>query len=465
MTDTNGFLQNPSGITSDLLYNLKPSAVASRTYRCSVPTSNKSSFSPLDQAIAYIPARRNCFLDTSQSYLRMTIQNNESTAANYFTLDSCGACVINRLDIFSGSNLLETVQGYNILYNYLLDSQLTVAQRSALSATYGTTGNIGGTSFAARNGAIIGAGNKLTTCMPLLSGLVGVLAEKYLPLSLADDIRLEFSIEANNVAVAYAASQTTNWTITNMELELCIIEMSSEGMQMIESVSPFSQPVYLHSSSYRHFTANLPTQQTGQITHLVPARFASLRSIHVLPRRSTEVTGLTSFSLSSRINPLIESYQFRIGSLLVPQKMVNLKSSGYAEGFMENQRSWHSVSHPEYAGSCGSWCYNICDVQDLTVGDGSQTSSNKYNTVQGPFTGANSYQNGFSISQELEVFSNKSDTILQGVNTLGSQVFWEGIINGTVNSGNGVSASYIFDYYALFDCVFIIQDGLISVKF
>jgi hypothetical protein len=59
----------------------------------------------------------------------------------------------------------------------LLDSQLTVARRSALSAVYDTTGNIGGTSFAERNGAIIGAGNKLTTCMQLLSGLVDVLAK------------------------------------------------------------------------------------------------------------------------------------------------------------------------------------------------------------------------------------------------------------------------------------------------
>ena len=184
MTDTTGFIQNPVGISDDLRFNLKPSAVASRTYRCSVPTSNKSSFAPLDQAICYIPARRNCYLDTSQSYLRMTIENKETAAANYITLDSCGACVINRLDIFSGSNLVETVQGYNILYNYLLDSQLTVSQRTALSAAYGTSGNIGGTSFAARNGAVIGAGNKLTTCMPLLSGLVGCLAEKYLPLSL-----------------------------------------------------------------------------------------------------------------------------------------------------------------------------------------------------------------------------------------------------------------------------------------
>ena len=316
MTDTTGFMPNPVGLSDDLHYSLKPSAVASRTYRCSIPTANKSTFSPGDLAIAYIPARRNCFLDTSQSYLRMTIQNNEPIGAtNYFSLDSCGACVINRLDVFSGSNLCESVQGYNILYDYLLDSQLTVAQRTALSAAYGTSGNIGGNSYAARNGAIIAASGKLTTCMPILSGLVGCLAEKYLPLSLADDIRLEFSLEANNVAVAYAAgvTPTTTWSIVSMELELCIVEMSSDGMAMIERETPFSQPVYLHASSYRHFTANLPTNQTGQVTYLVPARFASLKSIHVLPRCFTQTTAATSYSLSSRIN--LGSQQLRLTEL------------------------------------------------------------------------------------------------------------------------------------------------------
>ena len=475
MTDTTGFIANPVALSDDLHFKLKPSAVSSRTYRCSVPTANKSSFNPGDLAIAYIPARRNCFLDISQSYLRMTYKNNETISGNYMTLDSCGACAINRLDVFSGSNLCETISQYNVLYNYLLDSQLNMSERVGLSAAYGTCGYFNN-EYSGRNGAQIAAKGLLTTCMPILSGLVGCLAEKYLPLSLADDIRLEFTLEQNNLAVVYASGVTlgSTWSIINMELELCIIEMSSEGMHMIEDVSPFSQPIYLHASSYRHFTSTLATAQTGQITHLVPARFASLKSMHCLPRRATEVASSSSYSLSSRINPLITAYQWRIGSLLVPQKQVNLKNvsttGGYAEGFMEWQRAWHATNHAEYAGSCGSWSYNVGDVADTTIGDGGTTTFNtntpsNFNSVQGPFTGVNSYQNGFCIAQELEVFAMKNNSIMQGVNTLGAQTYFEFQVDGVVNSGGGVSATYTFDYYAFFDCVFILADGLISVKF
>ena len=338
--------------------------------------------------------------------------------------------------------------------------QLDSSERVAFSAAYGTYGGFA-SAQGPRQGAKIAAGNQLTTCMPILSGLVGCLAEKYLPLSLADDIRLEFTIENNNLAFVYAAAPTAgvSWSISNMELELCIIEMSSEGMQMIESQTPFSQPVYLHASSYRHFTSNLPTSTTGQVTHLVPARFASLKSLHCLPRCATQTTSSTSYSLSSRVNPNITSYQWRIGSLLVPQKQVNLKNSNttgaYAEGFMELQRAWHATSHAEYAGSCGAYCYNIADAVDTATGDG----ASGYNTVQVASTGAASYINGFAIGQELEVFAMKNDSIMQGVNTLGAQVFFEFQVD------TGVTATYTFDYYAFFDCVFIVVDGLISVKF
>ena len=79
--------------------------------------------------------RRNTYLDNTQSYLKLTIQNNDTTAANTMTLDRCGACFINRLDVFGndGSILLETIQNYNVLYNYLIDFQMNAASSFGLS--------------------------------------------------------------------------------------------------------------------------------------------------------------------------------------------------------------------------------------------------------------------------------------------------------------------------------------------
>jgi hypothetical protein len=106
---------------------MKPSSVNGRSYRCSIPPTNASSFSPASMVVLYIPARRNCFLDPQQTYLRMTVQNQDNTASNYFSLDAMGSCFINRLDVFSGSNLLESIQGYNILMNAIVDLNMNEA--------------------------------------------------------------------------------------------------------------------------------------------------------------------------------------------------------------------------------------------------------------------------------------------------------------------------------------------------
>jgi len=109
MSDSSSLIPNQVGLPSDCNYNLKPSGVRARQYRASILPTNKSQFNPTDLCVMYIPGgRRNTYLDTTQSYLRMTIKNTDGTATtantagasgNSFYLDNTAACVINRLDI------------------------------------------------------------------------------------------------------------------------------------------------------------------------------------------------------------------------------------------------------------------------------------------------------------------------------------------------------------------------------
>jgi hypothetical protein len=86
----------------------------------------------------------------------------------------------------------------------------------------------------------------------------------------------------------------------------------------------------------------------------VPAHFASLKSLIMCPGQNSSIGVPNFYSISNRVNPNIESYFFSVGSLIVPQKAVVLKSSttgGYAECYMENLRNWRSINNPNYAGS------------------------------------------------------------------------------------------------------------------
>ena len=268
MTDTSSFIPNQQGVSSDCLYNLKPSSVRARSYRASVLPTNKSSFAPGDVGIFYIPGgRKNTFLDTSQTYVRYTVQNNDLVNSLWF--DGCGASVINRLDVFHGSNMLETIQSYNVLYNYILDFQINIANKCGLSSCYGTGQSPTPTTRQGLPIAIATAGTPIraTVCMPVLSSVVGTGLDKMLPIGeLNDDIRLEFTFESVTAGMVFAtaaqggyvAGQTSSWSIINMELELTIIELSDEGMGMVRNMTPFSSPVYLHGNSWRHYTSALP---------------------------------------------------------------------------------------------------------------------------------------------------------------------------------------------------------------
>jgi hypothetical protein len=452
MTDNQGLIPNSVGLPDSMLYNLKPSAGTGRAYRCSIQPTNKSNFVANDTCIMMIPAgRRNTYLSGSDSYLKFTVQNND--ANNKITIDNNASCFWNRLDVFHASNLLESIQQYNVLYTYLLDFQLNQTARVSLS-------NVFGTSFTnARDGLSIDPGKKLTFCIPLLSGTVGLGLDKYLPVgALSDDIRLEFVLEANNTAVVYnnANATKTPWTVVGVELELNYIEISDESQSIVNSASPLNDTVFLHGNSWKHYVASVPASTAGTFSALIPARFASTKSIVVCPRRTTEVTDVLSYSLSSRSNFGVDTYWFRVGSALIPSRPITLKNSsglvaGYGEGFQEIQKMFHALNHTEIVGACTFSQYNTNDVADANVGAGG---------VQAVQTTVDSYKNSFAMGIDLETYSNREDIMISGLNTLSAQTFLE------CNIGTGPATAYVLNMYANYDHILVKdQGGILSVRF
>ena len=445
MTDTESLIPNNQAITSDLDFKLKPSACRSRSYRASILPTNKSTFNPTDTCIIYIPGgRRNTYLDCGQSYMRMTIKNTDP--AGVFCLDNAATCVINRLDVFHGSNLLETIQSYNVLTSYILDLQASQSQRLGLANIYGfdAKGDRQGISFA------IGA--QQTFCLPIFSGVIGVLSDKMLPIGLlADDIRIEITFETLAQAVCQTALMTNgSYQILDLQLELTIVELSDEGENMVRNNYQYPEmPLYLHGSSWRHYTSQLPASAGGYST-LVPARFASLKQLALCPRRSVEVASTTSYSIGSRINPNFAYYWFRIGSAIVPPKAVYLENSGntggYSEAYAELLKSWHDLHTTANSTALGL---------EYNVGDATITNCPQV----GPQTGVLSYGNGFVIAQEMESFAQRSDVLLSGMNTLSSQIFFETTINTAPTN------TYTLDFFAWYDHIMVIDRGIISIKY
>ena len=453
---------NSVGVSSDVLYNLKNSCVRARSYRLNLPSSNKSSFLPQDVAIFSIPGgRRNTFLDCQQSYIKMQIRNYDS--ANTLLFDGNGSSFISRLDIFHSSNLIETIQAYGVLYQYLIDFTTDSSFKLGVTTAWGTTADRNGITLAKATAALY---SHTTVCMPILSAIIGSTADKMLPIGeLNDDVRVEVTfadvvtgaVVGGSTAQAYATLGTNGvgWGINNVELVLQIVELSDEGMAIVHSATDFRSPVHMHGVSYRHFTSILPASSSGTYTTLVPARFASLKNLILCPRSATTITDTQSYSISSRVNPLFSQFWYRIGAFLVPQKPINLYNpnncGAYAEAFCETMRSLHGLNNTLVSSSVGGW-YNTCDTVDGT------------SLVQVALTAGNSYKNAFAYGQELESFANRSDTLLCGMNTLNSQIFFEANIAG-LSTTSTTAVAYTLDFYALFDQITTLENGILSARF
>ena len=213
-----------------------------------------------------------------------------------------------------------------------------------------------------------------------------------------------------------------------MQLELQIIELSIEGQHMVESITPFSSLVYMHANSWRHYVSTLPAGLGGAYRALVPARFASLKSLVVLPRRSTEINLPNAYSTSSQMNPCISSYCFRCGAYMIPQRAVTSYSSsntgGQGEAFMELQKALHGVNRPDMSTGLPFYQYNVVDLTAADTTIGGMGAPGQIVPAIGSLL-LHSHKNAFAIAQDLECFANKTDLLLSGMNTLSSQIFFE----------------------------------------
>ena len=146
MSDPNAILLPVhQALTSDMLLGLKPSAPKSRSYRISVAPLNASVFAPGSQMIFELPTgRKGTWMDQSQSYIKFSVQcqstNNvaANAANNGIYVENSAYSFIQRLDIYNSSNLLETVNEYGQLANFLIDTQLTQSDKAGLSCMIGS---------------------------------------------------------------------------------------------------------------------------------------------------------------------------------------------------------------------------------------------------------------------------------------------------------------------------------------
>ena len=144
---------------------------------------------------------------------------------------------------------------------------------------------------------------------------------------------------------------------------------------------------------------------------------------------------------------------------MLPNKPVYLMNGSLvntgAEAFAELQKSFHSMA--SITGD-PAFKYNEYNVSAAAMGGWGLAN------VAGAKTSGviDTFSNAFMIGQELQTFSNRNDTILSGISTQNTQMYFTGTIYTGLTSG---ASNITCDFFAQYDMILVIQDGIMRAVF
>jgi hypothetical protein len=355
-----------------------------------------------------------------------------------------------------GSALLESISGANVLYSALIDACYDPASRAGYSGVWGGSSTVSAPRLGAAITSTSSAVGQLTVCIPLITSILGQNLDKYLSLDNADDFKLEITFESEGTGMVGASSSaptllsgySTAWQVVNPEYVATIVEIDQVGQQIIHSISPPNEERIIHGTSYRGYVSTVPASSSGMYSTLIPARFCSLNSIITCPRATANVSAIDKYSISARQN-LFNNVVYRIGGSNAPSRPIvnySTTSGGFSEQLAETLKAFGPFSSP-VASSCLTKTVFNTAIEAAAQNGGVRAG-----------TGADS--DAFLMAIDLNSFSNKSDILLSGLNTLSTNVFLDAEITSVATFN-----SQVLNFYAQHDILFVVRDGLYTCRF
>ena len=322
--------------------SIKPSSAPARGYTSKCLPEAGTSFSPGNVIDISVPVGRpGEHLRSSESSLMFRVKNNgaySSSGANDVQFDGGAWSLIQKIEVFQGSSLLEVIQDYNILHNMLYDVTASSNYRAGVGhVMHGTadpdlTGDLedmlAGATIPGLSAASNGVPGEYYVSIQLVSSILGTLSERVLPVGyMSADIRLRIEFAVTEQAFVYSGAPVIS--IDEVAYNAVIVALDpSVDAGVAQDAS--GGTIAVHSSSFRAYTHTVTSDRTFDILSL-PVRFSSLRyMIHALQPAANRAVK-TMLSVSAREKANVRSIQYRLGNQLQPQTPLKMSDTNLAE--------------------------------------------------------------------------------------------------------------------------------------
>jgi len=213
-------------------------------------------------------------IDPQSVYIRYTYALTSTDVSSM--IGTPYATPFSRLNLYLGSNQVESISQYNQVVNALTNLTLDVSQKYGLQALYGFTSatpptleDLDGRTTAANETGSFGGHLPclLTNC------------DKYFPAFLAPQVRLELQVDS--VANMFRPDSTavpTNIVLSNVEICYRQIDMGAEVEAMVRAQGD----IMIKSSSFMNTASVLGAGAQGNVSLVYNQRLASIKSAFLL---------------------------------------------------------------------------------------------------------------------------------------------------------------------------------------
>lgn len=301
-----------SALPSSVNYEALPSLPAGAVCRDVVlRATNGQSFSP-NQNIMF-DFNNAGFIDPQSVYIRYTYTLTSGGASSM--IGTPYATPFSRLNLYMGSNQVESISQYNQVVNALTNMTLDVSQKYGLQALYGFTTATPPT-IEDLDGRTC-AQNEVNTVGGHLPCLL-TNADKYFPAFLAPQLRLELQMDSvANMFRPDSVAVPTNIVLSNVEVCYRQIDMGSEVEAMVRAEGD----IMIKSSSFMNTASVLSAGAQGQVSLVYNQRLASIKSAFLLFASTQADSNL--WGDSADITSSNGSYAIDIAGVQYPQTPYN----------------------------------------------------------------------------------------------------------------------------------------------
>lgn len=444
--------------------DVKKRAVASRSFRVKIPSSNATTFTPTQTINIDLPGNLSGqYYNFNQMYLKFKCVVKGGGANQGLKWDRAGAVsAIKRVQISTAGSSICDLNNYNVLYTALLDTDASVEWKaSSGNILTGTTSGLVGEAVDSLTGAEVIAGVSRTYCVPIvLNPLANTTPHRLIPAFSMS--ALQFKITLDSLAQMGISHASTSIEFQEVEMVCQMTELSPNAQAQVDRMTG---GVYnILANSYMNSGATM-TAGVSSVTANLGFSVSSLERILLVQR--PHINDNTKYTVGNRGSNHLKEYQYLINSENYPQRPI-VVSDANAEVGAELLLADHSLTDFRKGNSLQAGVGASTDTFSL------QTSLNQDNSVliytqrPSPFdleaddgdTGGTTVAMASNVPQpavisnigtflagcefETGLSDGKSQNIYSGISTIASTVQYKGSYVG----GAGASQNCTLDFFA-----------------